>query len=140
MVFASHNKDAASWRGCWAPLPCPTASRSSTDDGCPQAKPSVRQWRQLRRATLTEGGWDGLRIEWGDGRKKRGGGLLTLAFWQTGSGEQDVSELDASGLQPPKQNCVRGTSDVSEKWKTAFFQGMGALTLPVPQKPNSPVA
>ena len=33
---------------------------------------------------------------------------LTLAFWQTGSGEQDVRELDASGLQPPKQNCVCG--------------------------------
>ncbi len=63
---------------------------------------------------------------------------LTLAFWQTGSGEQDVRELDASGLQPPKQNWIRATSDVSQQTVSAS-ETVGALTLPVPQKPNSPV-
>ena len=39
----------------------------------------------------------------GDEERKR---TLTLAFWQTGSGMQDVREADARGLQPPKQNCI----------------------------------
>ena len=41
---------------------------------------------------------------------------LTLAFWQTGSGMQEVRLLDASGLQPPKQNCTGSQSVFGRRW------------------------
>ena len=70
---------------------------------------------------------------------------LTLAFWQTGSGMQEVRLLDASGLQPPKQNCVYVAPDVGRHVSTSLYMadifcqsGSRILTLPVPQKPNSP--